>query len=193
MNQTITYYDEKAEEFCAATRDADMSFCRNKFLNFMEQGACILDAGCGSGRDAKAFLEAGYQVTAMDASFKICKEAEKLLKQKVICISFEKMDFRQEFDGIWACASLLHISGEDIIQVLERCRIALKEKGVLYASFKYGQGERIVKGRLFNDYQEDSLKILMVKCGFSIIEIFVSQDVRVGRDAERWVNVLARK
>lgn len=71
--------------------------------------------------------------------------------------------------------------------------MALKENGVLYASFKYGQGERITKGRLFNNYQEDSLEELMVKARFSVIEIFISKDVRADRDAEQWVNVLAGK
>mgnify|MGYP001130625987 CR=1 FL=1 len=193
MNQTISYYNEHAEEFCAATGNADMSFCRRKFLCFLRQGGHILDAGCGSGRDARAFLGAGYEVTAMDASFNICKEAEKLLHRNVICMSFEEMNFRREFDGIWACASLLHIPKNAMIQVLERCRMALKENGVLYASFKYGQGERITKGRLFNNYQEDSLEELMVKARFSVIEIFISKDVRADRDAEQWVNVLAGK
>ena len=83
MNPVISYYDKNAEEFCRATKDADMSFCRDKFLHLLEQRNYIkksksdkskihiLDAGCGSGRDAKAFLDAGYQVTELDASRKM--------------------------------------------------------------------------------------------------------------------------
>lgn len=193
MNQTIAYYDKNAEKFCAATRDADMCFCRNKFLSLIGENAHILDAGCGSGRDSKAFLEAGYRVTAMDASAKVCKEAQVLLGQEVICKNFESIDYRQKFDGIWACASLLHVTKEKINDVLKRLWIALKNKGVLYASFKYGEGERVVNGRFFNDYNEFTLKDLIEINHFQIEEIFITKDVRIGREAERWVNVLARK
>lgn len=193
MDQTIAYYDKNAEKFCETTRNADMCFCRNKFLSLIGENAHILDAGCGSGRDSKAFLDAGYRVTAMDASAKVCKEAEVFFGQEVLCKNFESIDFRQEFDGIWACASLLHVTKEKINDVLKRLWIALKNKGVLYASFKYGEGERVVNGRFFNDYNELTLKDLVEINRFDIEEIFITKDVRIGRETERWVNVLARK
>ena len=206
MNQTISYYDKHAEKFCRETKDADMSFCRDKFLNLLEQknsiqnvgnngrlNIHILDAGCGSARDAKAFLDAGYQVTAMDASIKICEEAEKLLNKQVLCLSFEELVFKQEFHGIWACASLLHVSYKEIDDVLKQLWNALKKDGILYASFKYGDGERVVKERFFYDYNEVTLKELMIKNGFYIEDIFMTQDVREDRKMERWINVLAGK
>lgn len=205
MNQTIAYYDKNAEKFCDATKDADMSFCRNKFLCLLEQknhigekdtdGAKrhILDAGCGSGRDAKAFLDAGYQVTALDGSRKICEEAKKLIKQEVFCIEFEKLQFWQEFDGIWACASLLHVSYTQIRGVLKRFWDALKEEGILYASFKYGKGMRADGERVFYDYEETTLKSLMISNRFSVEDIFRTQDVRKNRESEQWINVLAKK
>lgn len=205
MNHTISYYNKNAEAFCLATKDADMSFCRDKFLHLLEQKnhiktkesdkskIHILDAGCGSGRDARIFLEAGYQVTALDGSKKMCEEAEKLIKQEVLCIRFEELQFRQEFDGIWACASLLHVAYTEINGVLKRFWNALKEEGILYASFKYGKGMRIDKGRLFYDYEENALKKLMINNRFVVENIFVTQDVRKGRENEQWINVLAKK
>lgn len=206
MNQTISYYDEHAEEFCKTTKDADMSLCRDKFLSHIERSISIstvendsrtklhiLDAGCGSGRDAKAFIESGYQVTAIDASAKVCEEAENLLGQKVLCMSFEDMDFQEEFHGVWACASLLHISKKNIDDVLKRLWLALKDQGILYASFKYGEGERIANGRFFNDYREGSLTELLIKNHFHIEGLFLTQDVRQGREQEQWINVLAKK
>ena len=205
MNQTISYYDKNAEEFCRATKDADMSFCRDRFLCLLERETHIginesdkskihiLDAGCGSGRDAKAFLYALYQVTALDASRKICEEAEKLIKQEVLCIRFEEVQFQQEFDGIWACASLLHVSYTEISGVLKRFWNALKENGIFYASFKYGKDIRTDKDRLFYDYDEAVLKNLMINNCFLVEDIFVTQDVRKGRENEQWINVLAKK
>ena len=205
MNQTILYYDKNAEEFCEATKNADMSFCRDKFLYLLEQRYYIegkdtdklkihiLDAGCGSGRDAKAFLDMGYQVTALDASKKICEEAGKVTGQEVFCMQFEDMEFRQEFDGIWACASLLHVSYTEINEVMKRIWDALRENGVFYASIKYGKGMRNDKGRLFYDYDEIALKNIAVNSCFWVEDIFVTQDVRNGRENEQWINVLARK
>ncbi len=192
-NETIRYYDANAYEFCLDTLNVDMSFCRNKFLRLCGKGGHILDAGCGSGRDAGAFLNAGYEVTAMDASAPICQEAEAFLGQKVVHMSFENMEFNQVFDGIWACASLLHVTGKKMPDVLKRLWTALRENGVLYASFKYGEGEQIVQGRYFHYYKEDSLRELITGQYFDVKEIFVTQDARKGRQAERWVNVLAGK
>lgn len=192
MNQTISYYDKNAKEFCKNTIDADMSFCRDKFLKYLSAGASILDAGCGSGRDSVAFKQLGYHVTAMDASPKICQEAEKVLGQKVLCKTFEELDDENVYNGIWACASLLHVPKEKMVEVLHRLKRALKDGGVLYASFKYGEDEKIVSGRLFSYYNEQSLSALMRENGFEALEVFVTQDVREDRREEKWVNVIGK-
>ena len=192
MDQTISYYEEHAEEFCRSTLGADMTFCREQFLKYLNPQAHILDAGCGSGRDSKAFAELGYHVTAMDASHKICAEAEKVLGQKVLCQSFEELDMVNMFDGVWACASLLHVQKEKIPDVLYRLKRALKENGVLYASFKYGEGEVVRRGRYFCNFNEGMLEKLMQDAGFEILELFVTEDVREGRSGEKWVNVVGK-
>ena len=193
MDQTISYYDKNAVEFCKNTIDADISFCRDKFLKYLKPGAVILDAGCGSGRDSIAFKQLGYSVTAMDASPEICKEAEKVLGQKVICKTFEELDDENVYDGIWACASLLHVPKAKMEDVLCRLKRALNDGGVLYASFKYGEEEKIVDRRLFNYYSEQSLRGLMIENGFEVLELFVTQDVRKDRHEELWVNVVGKR
>ena len=193
MNQTISYYDKNAKEFCKNTIDVDMSFCQDKFLKYLKTGAAILDAGCGSGRDSVVFKQLGYHVTAMDASPEICKEAEKVLGQKVICKTFEELDDENVYDGIWACASLLQVPKVRMREVLYCLKCALKDDGILYASFKYGDEEKIVNGRFFSYYNERSLRVLMGKNGFEILELFVTQDVRMDRREEKWVNVVGVK
>ena len=208
MNSTIFYYQTHAAEYCAATIDADMSYSRDIFTGFLKPGMHILDAGCGSGRDSLAFLKAGYQVTAMDASLRMCEETEKLLHSyvsenrlnfsnscsyNVLCRTFEEMDFRNEFDGIWACASLLHVDRKGIDGVIKRLHESLKREGILYASFKYGSGERRVGDRLFNDYDADGVKELMERNGFQVKKIYLTGDVRKERAGEQWVNVIALK
>ena len=193
MDQTISYYEEHAVEFCRSTLGADMAFCRERFLKYLNPQSSILDAGCGSGRDSKVFADLGYHVSAMDASPKICSEAEKVLGQKVLCQSFEELDMENMFDGIWACASLLHVYRERIPDVLYRLKRALKEGGVLYASFKYGDGEVIRRGRYFSNYNERTMEKLMQDAGFEILELFVTEDVRRDRSGKKWVNVVGKK
>lgn len=106
---------------------------------------------------------------------------------------FEELDFIEAFHGIWACASLLHVVKSEMDHVLRRLRAALKEDGILYASFKHGQGEQAINGRFFNHYTADELETLITSNHFSIEEIFITQDVRQNRECESWLNVLARK
>lgn len=77
-------------------------------------------------------------------------------------------------------------------EVLRRIHKALKEKGILYASFKKGVGERYRGERRFTDADEAYLQTVL-KDRFDIIEIRESIDVRPGRENEVWMNVFARK
>lgn len=77
MNNTINYYNQNAESFIANTQNADMHPTQERFLQLLDANTSILDFGCGSGRDAKYFLEKGYQVTAIDGSAELCRLASE--------------------------------------------------------------------------------------------------------------------
>ena len=190
---TIRYYDKNAEKFYTDTINADMSKCRDRFLKWIKQGKKILDAGCGSGRDVLAFLEAGYQVEAFDASLEMCRIASEITGIHVSCLRFEDLTGQEQYDGIWACASLLHVKQEDLPDVLIRLYRLLKKDGFLYTSFKYGEGERLKEDRYFHDLTEDTCRELMETAGLTIIEVFITHDVRNGRERDRWLNVIAQK
>ena len=106
--ETINYYNNNARGFADRTVNADMGVCQGKFIALLDKGAFILDAGCGSGRDSKYFLECGFQVQAMDASAEMCNLAAEYIGHTVECMSFDEMQYRSQFDGVWACTSLLH-------------------------------------------------------------------------------------
>ena len=192
-NNTIDFYNTNAAEFAARTENADMSECRGRFLNYMVSGGRILDAGCGSGRDMIAFRNAGFDVSGIDASAELCRIASEKTEIPVKQMRFEELEGEEEYDGIWACASLLHVARVDLLDVLNRLRKLLKTDGILYASFKYGTEDRIKDGRYFCDFTEESCRSLMEKAGFVVREIFVTGDVREGRGDEMWVNVISSK
>jgi SAM-dependent methyltransferase len=99
-----------------------------------------------------------------------------------------------EFDGIWTCASLLHVPSAELPDVVDRLRTALKPGGILYASFKYGSGEREQHGRRFTDLDEAGLAALLEQVpGLEPVETWTTSDRRPGRESERWLNTLLRR
>ncbi len=192
--KTVEYYNNNAEKFVSDTLNCEFHEMQDKFLNYLQANSNILDLGCGSGRDSKYFIEKGHNVSAIDASQELCKIAKKLIKKDVICKDFRTIDYNNEFNGIWACASLLHLTKEDIYKVINKCVKSLKINGILYCSFKYGDFEGYRNGRYFTDLTEQSLNDIIIKIdNIKLKEILVSNDVRKGREKEKWLNIFIAK
>jgi superfamily II DNA or RNA helicase/HKD family nuclease/SOS-response transcriptional repressor LexA len=190
---TITYYDTHAEAFFSDTQGVDMAPLHRRFLAQLPNGAHILDAGCGSGRDSKAFLQQGYRVTAFDASAKLVELAQAYTGLPIARRSFGDVDEVATYDGIWACASLLHLPESQLSETLQRLWQALKPGGLLYLSFKYGKGERNRNGRHFTDATESRLADwLACLPGIASTDVWITHDQRPGRD-EQWLNALIHR
>lgn len=191
--KTMEYYKEYAEEFYESTIDADVAPLYEHFLKYIPDSGQILDFGCGSGRDTKYFADQGYEVDAIDGSPELCKMASEYSGIVVKCMDFFELEVESKYDGIWACASLLHVDKERLPEMFDVLKKALVTNGYLYASFKYGDYKDIRDGRYFVDLNEDSLKeILSSVQGFDIVEMWLSQDVRRGKDVD-WINVILKK
>jgi SAM-dependent methyltransferase len=153
-----------------------------------------LDAGCGAGRDAAAFARLGHQVVAMEPCEPLAARAEALLGANVLRMRFDEMTFADEFDGVWACASLLHVALSSMPDALSRCARALRAGGVLFASFKHGRSERQGDGRWFTDLNEQRWAELSSRLGdLTTLDVWTTPDARPNRDLERWLNVLAQR
>ena len=123
----------------------------------------------------------------------MCTLAGEYINQPVEQIRFQDMNFQDEFNGIWASASLLHVPSQELPEVLKNLYRALKPQGVLYASFKYGDFEGDRNGRYFHDLKEEKAQELFTKARFKITKIWITGDVRVGRENEKWLNILCEK
>jgi hypothetical protein len=108
-------------------------------------------------------------------------------------MSFEDVAWREEFDGIWACASLLHVPPAAFPDVASRLAGALRPGGAWYMSFKLGLGERVADGRLFMDHTADSLRNSLLGLPVSLEETWTTRDVRPGRGSEHSLNAIALK
>ena len=149
--KTIDYYNSQTNQFIQSTLHVDMETLYQPFLESLPSKAYILDLGCGSGRDTLAFKTKGYQVDALDYSEELVKKAIILTGIKVKYQSFYDLNEVEHYDGIWACASLLHCDRGALPDVLKRIYRALHINGVCYMSFKYGNTDREKDGRKFDD------------------------------------------
>ncbi len=188
------FYDDNAASFITATVEVDMADLYAPFLEQIPDGGSILDAGSGSGRDALAFRQLGYTVEAFDASQAMVTATRELADVPVRQATFETFECARTYDGIWACASLLHVERRNLPEALERLVGALAPGGVLYASFKYGDQEREHEGRFFLDLDETALREIVLRSGeLDILQVWTTLDQRPGRSDERWLNCLLRR
>lgn len=194
QHQTLEYYSQNAGMFISGTLSADMQATHARFMAQLPRGALILDLGCGSGRDTKAFLDMGYQVEAMDGSAELCAKASAYTGVPVKQMLFQDLDAISRYDGIWACASILHLPKAELTEVIGKIQNALVPGGVLYASFKYGEYEGMRKGRWFTDFTEGTLKdFIREATQMEMIDLWTTEDVRADRKDERWINLLAQR
>ena len=193
-NNTLGYYNDHADEFYNSTVTVEFVAMQERFLTKLKKGSCILDFGCGSGRDTKYFLEKGYHVDAIDGSKELCKLASKFTGIEVKNMCFEELSEIDKYDGIWACSSILHLPISELAKVMKKMEVALKENGIIYTSFKYGTfaGER--NGRFFTDMTEDTFaKFIGEIENLEVEEQWTTSDVRPGRGEEKWLNLILRK
>lgn len=193
MNETKTYYQKNAQAFFDDTVNADISEQYDRFLKYIPNGGKVLDFGCGSGRDTKAFLQRGYCVDAIDGSSELCKLASDYCGIQVNCMDFYDLSDTEKYDGIWACASLLHIPKNEMPTMLSKMKKALVQNGVIYASFKLGDFEGNRNGRFFSDVNpvifEEMISDII---GLVKVDEWFTEDVRPEKKTT-WYNVILKK
>ncbi len=194
MDTTIEYYNKNAYRFVQGTFSVDFTETQERYLSKLKEGAYILDFGCGSGRDTKYFLSKGYRVDATDGSEELCRMAGKNTGLAVRQMFFSELDAHERYDGIWACASVLHLPKDELKSVLKKMAAATKKNGVIYISFKYGEFVGLRNGRYFTDFTWETFKDYMQDMrNLQIEEYWITGDVRPGRGDEKWLNLILRK
>ena len=194
-NNTLDFYNNNSKNYIESTLSVDMSHLYNDFLKNTPKYGNILDLGCGSGRDSLEFIKKGYNVTAVDGSKELAVAASKIIGQQVICSKFEDIKLNKTFHGIWACASLLHVNKNYIVDVIKNVSSNLKTNGVFYMSFKYGENEYIdEKGRYFNCYTEKTFNELINRIkDLKVEKIYKTIDIIPERGDITWLNILCIK
>lgn len=194
LQKNIHYYQTHAEEFFNGTVALDMSELYVPFLSRLKIGAKILDAGCGSGRDSKYFLDKGYTVCSFDASPELCRMVSEFSAIPVVCSTF--LAYKNEpstFDGIWASASLLHVEPDELTCTINHLAQFLKTSGIFYLSFKTTPQSSGENHRYFNVVDLQTLKHYLEELKFLEIEhSWATMDCRPDRK-DLWLNAILRK
>jgi SAM-dependent methyltransferase len=234
----LRYYEDHVRPYAARFDGFDMSFARNRFLKELISGTSrsqepyasrkVLDAGCGTGRDAYAFVNEGYEVLAVDASPAMLRECNrklhKALKEAVdeqkrsaasnsatAEMTFDELNFEDQFDGVWAAASLLHVPPEEMQAIISKLIASLRQNGVAYMSFKHGRGVRTFDGRFYSYWSRRRIRQLLKRApGAQEIAIWLTDlkgkeivgtalrdvwwsEVFHRYDQDCWLNVLVKK
>lgn len=192
---TISYYDTRAREYVEGTFETDVRALYKRFLKYIPDGGVILDAGSGSGRDTLAFKSLGYVVEAFDASTNLASISSNLTGTQTKVMTFQEFSDDRKYDGIWACASLLHIPMRQMHQSLEKLVSAIRVGGVIYMSFKYGSSERALPdGRHYTDLNERKLRILLERFpSIKINELWISEGEGEFAGRGRWLNCIVER
>ncbi|WP_422136328.1 class I SAM-dependent methyltransferase [Endozoicomonas sp. ALD040] len=190
MTTTSDFYQKNALQFYSSTVGVDARELYKFFLPLIPNGGHILDAGCGSGRDARAFLNRGYKVTAFDASANLAAMASQLTGLTVQTCLFDEFQTKRQFDGIWACASLLHVPYSDLAATINHLAGFLVPGGYFYCSFKYGRGEALRDGRHFTYMDDALLQNMLSSTELWIHNSWTTRDLRPERATEQWLNVI---
>lgn len=187
------YYETNAKRYARETFSTDMSKQYQRFLPLLREQARILDVGSGSGRDACYFQKHGYRVTALEPSKNLCREIRKVFSGEIVCYDIQSYQPDQQFDGIWACASLLHLQEKEIMRFFEKMNLYLKDNGIIYFSGKNGiLTGKAADGRYFLGFTEPLVeKILAANERMRLEELWYTKDVN-GREGFRWMNVVMK-
>lgn len=194
MNRTIDYYNNNAEQYYQTTITADLDSARKKFASYLPAGASVIDIGCGSGRDVLAFNDMGFNAVGLDASDELVELARERLGINVVVASMSSWRSYKSYDGIWCCASLMHLDDAECKQFFANLDCNLKSRGVLYISVKSGISTGIDEvGRYMRNFTEEEIREMVdIVPGLLIKELWYTED-SLQRNDFRWMNVIAER
>jgi SAM-dependent methyltransferase len=197
--QTLLTYEKDAEIFL-------QQWGRKKYrrppllkdwVTLLPKRAVVLDLGCGAGQDARYLASQGHRVVGLDRTLPLLQFA----KTRAPLVPLVLADMRSlpvhpgSVDGIWAAASLIHVSKPMARQVLAKLRDCVRPNGVLAATVTHGWNSRIktggwMPGRYFAHWKKDELARALDRAGWMVLSSrVVSDQERKGR----WINVIARR
>ncbi len=190
-------YNRAATAFAVKHADPTAAALRMRaFVHRVPAAGWILDAGCGPGRDAKVFVQQGFRVVGVDYSEEMVKLARSCSAGQVFLMDLRDLRFHDEtFDGIWANASVHHLSERDLTLVMDEFFRILKPGGALYVSARRGSGHVVNEEypscpRYYVLQWSNQLRELVSTSGF---QVYAPDPPDEESGPEAWVHIYAVK
>jgi SAM-dependent methyltransferase len=191
-DDTLRFYENNAAAY-ARHRTSPSGKRLDAFLESLPAGARVLELGCGNGLDAQAMLERGIDVDATDGTPELVAEAQKRVGKSARVLRFEDLEAVAEYDGVWACASLLHVPAITLPDILASVHRALCPGGIFVASFKSGTGEgRDGMGRYYNYPTPEGLEAAYRAAGWSDLRLETTMGSGFDALPTQWLWMTAR-
>jgi SAM-dependent methyltransferase len=193
---TLTHYNDAAQRFWEGTRGHDVSQNTSALLRHLRgQGPHrILDLGCGPGRDLITFRELGHEAVGLDGAERFVQMARQHSGCEVLHQDFMSLDLpSQHFDGVFANASLFHVPGQELAQVLSKLWHCLRPEGVLFSSNPHGPNHEGWSGDRYGCYLDlQTYRRVMTEAGFVELEHYYRPTGRP-RHQQPWLATVWRK
>jgi ADP-ribose pyrophosphatase YjhB (NUDIX family) len=195
VDETIRSYDQSAPEFAERWFDLRLATEMERFAGRLGPGSRVLDVGCGPARDAAWLAELGFDAAGVDLSFEMLQEGRRRgVSVPLIQADMRHLPFRKgSLDGLWVCASLLHVPKDQVDAVLrELSRVVYP--GHIAVAVKSGTGEAWVtdehgRRRFLAYYSADEIQLRLERNGFEVLGCWETPGL--ARPETPWINVLA--
>ncbi|HIO84126.1 MAG TPA: class I SAM-dependent methyltransferase [Deltaproteobacteria bacterium] len=192
---TIAHYEDNAESFRVGTKDHDVSQNVAALLGALPKDKTldILDFGCGPGRDMCVFKSLGHRPVGLDGSKEFCKMAQQLSDCPTLNQQFLKLELKDNnYDGIFANASLFHVPSQELPRVLRELHSALRKDGILFSSNPRGNAEGW-QGQRYGHYMEiEASETFLKQSGFRIIEHYYRPSGKP-REQQPWLAIVSQR
>ncbi|WP_396610658.1 class I SAM-dependent methyltransferase [Haloferax sp. S1W] len=185
VSRTSAIYEGNSDAFVEKYRSESVAARFGGDFYAALSGDHVLDVGCGPGIDTETFSDDGFDVTGFDLTASFVESARTAVPDaSFVRGDMRRLPFRDGlFDGVWSCASFLHVPRADAPETLREFRRVLAVNGVLYLSLKHGDESGYDDdGRYFERYRPGEIRSLLDDAGFSTVSI---------DEYGRWLNVLA--
>lgn len=156
----MDFYDDKknVEAYIQMCEDVNNDWVITKIQDYLDVGSSLLELGLGTGKDLDCLKEL-YEVLGTDRSLLFLDRYRKNHPQvRVMQLDAVSLDVEEDFDCIYSNKVLQHLTLEQLKSSIQKQSKRLNQKGIIFHTFWYGEGEEVIENLLFRYYNEDSLR-----------------------------------
>ena len=192
--RTIAFYDTAASRYDNLTAKGSADAHLVAFIDLLPAGGHILDLGCGPARASVHLRDAGFRPDPVDASIGMVNLANATHDIGARLLTFDDLDAKATYDGVWANFSLLHAPRADLPRHLSAIAKALKPSGIFHIGMKTGEGEaRDAIDRQYTYVGIAELRGLLADAGLSVIATETGREKGCAGTMDDFVIMRARK